>query len=501
MGRRRGTHRSPANPDLRVTTRARSSRGRSATLESVSQHNISHARGRAASRGRQQSSRRTNSRQRQQQQQADGDRERDDNQNMDQAGQLATNPPPQQQQQQDNLPPMQNDQQPSNRHEQLVDALFQGHVNANASLGASVINTGEHISDNRNSGVNGPGISSASVDAGRQQQSVNSDLRDNSSYVNSNINGSAPVVRSESNAAQVQTNSIQNTNISSITSNTTGVVNTHDINIASSSVIQDGISQNQGFPNFNSIGTSDINMPNALVSICNPLGCELPQALITKIRKGEFVEFGIILGRSEYQMNQTKAMTLSINQGGQIVWQDDKIKRPITSIYSWTTAFLTYASIYLAANPQRSQELLKYAHIIRTASYRFGGYAWRAYDIQFRLRQEKQPQRSWAVIDGELWSLYMTSPFPGRQPQFGMHPLYSMGQIDGLGNQAKTPSSAGNGPLLFQHVQQNQTGNNGEKFCFGFNRPQGCFRKNCNFKHACLQCNNADHGAFACKKA
>ena len=37
------------------------------------------------------------------------------------------------------------------------------------------------------------------------------------------------------------------------------------------------------------------------------------------------------------------------------------------------------------------------------AALQFPGLGWRAYDEQFRLRQEVQPQRSWGEIDYELW--------------------------------------------------------------------------------------------------
>ena len=46
----------------------------------------------------------------------------------------------------------------------------------------------------------------------------------------------------------------------------------------------------------------------------------------------------------------------------------------------------------------RARELFKYTDTVRSI-VRFGGYNWRAYDVQFRLRQARQPHRSWAAID------------------------------------------------------------------------------------------------------
>ena len=73
---------------------------------------------------------------------------------------------------------------------------------------------------------------------------------------------------------------------------------------------------------------------------------------------------------------------------------------------AWTSAFLIYASIYLSYHPHRTQGILKYMHTVRSAASRFGGYGWRQYDINFRMRQQRAPQRSWSLIDGELWYLF-----------------------------------------------------------------------------------------------
>ena len=63
----------------------------------------------------------------------------------------------------------------------------------------------------------------------------------------------------------------------------------------------------------------------------------------------------------------------------------------------------------------RARELFKYIDTVR-AIVRFGGYNWRAYDVQFRLRQARQPHRSWAAIDTELWLTVATA-----QPRGGYH--------------------------------------------------------------------------------
>ena len=67
--------------------------------------------------------------------------------------------------------------------------------------------------------------------------------------------------------------------------------------------------------------------------------------------------------------------------------------------------------MYLRAYPHRTQELLKYCQIVRTAAAHHIGWGWRTYDCQFRMRQQVTPVRSWAsIIDDELWALHVTAP-------------------------------------------------------------------------------------------
>ena len=46
---------------------------------------------------------------------------------------------------------------------------------------------------------------------------------------------------------------------------------------------------------------------------------------------------------------------------------------------------------------------MKYMDLVRHAARAFGGYGWREYDVQFRLKQARQPGRSWVSVDAELW--------------------------------------------------------------------------------------------------
>ena len=53
-------------------------------------------------------------------------------------------------------------------------------------------------------------------------------------------------------------------------------------------------------------------------------------------------------------------------------------------------------------------------HTIRLGASRSSSLGWRDYDVQFRLKKERNPGVSFANVDQELWLLYMQGPLaPG----------------------------------------------------------------------------------------
>ena len=171
-------------------------------------------------------------------------------------------------------------------------------------------------------------------------------------------------------------------------------------------------------------------------------------------------------------------LAFSFNTSGQVILKEATRKIKIPSIQAWRVAFLIFSSIFLGAHPNRSQELLKYMHFIRTVAFRFlNSEGWLDYDEQFRLRQQEHPERSWAVIDSELWAVCVTSPRPfqsncdTKRPQTSFAPVYLV---------RFTPAATGP--------------------CFAFNR-NSCSRTNCRYSHKCTGCGSPAHGATSCRKS
>ncbi len=365
-------------------------------------------------------------------------------------------------------------------------------MTANASINNS--NVQNNMASTSTTGVNNVDMNSVNINSLlMNQNNVNTsvgtgtNLSGNSSMVRginadsiSNTAGSIANIRStnSTNTGQSGLNLGTNLMLGSVSSNVVaGGANT--IGMGNSVPMSDEVVQHQiGF--------------NPLMSVCAPIGTSVPKNLRQKIVNGEYVDFATLLEKSDPSKQQEEkehGMALSVSQGGKLVWKSNKPKGRITSINTWTSAFLIFSSIYLEVHPLRAQQLITYAHLIRTIAARFPGYGWRSYDQQWRMRQQSQPQRSWSLIDGELWSVYVTSSNVGPFNTWG----------SGFRQQYVTRGSKNTNTAASSGGSGSRAAGSG-KVCFSFNRQQSCSRKNCMYIHKCSKCNAVGHGAAKCNK-
>ena len=253
------------------------------------------------------------------------------------------------------------------------------------------------------------------------------------------------------------------------------------------------------------IGTDSANafatQPPMLACVCDDLGSDVPIAVKEKVWKGEFVDLGIFLKRGLTLSALSEETAFSLVQAGVSLQVRQTSRAPrIANIEQWTTAFLTYASIFVEKHFGRARELFKYIDTIRSI-VRFGGYNWRAYDVQFRLRQARQPHRSWSAIDTELWLTVATAQ-PRGGFQVGGRPQaqpFRGGQGSGVpatNNQShagptSSPAGGGRAGQGFNRSRANH--------CFAFNAGT-CQRGACRFAHVCANCGSASHAAVACTR-
>lgn len=195
------------------------------------------------------------------------------------------------------------------------------------------------------------------------------------------------------------------------------------------------------------------NQKSHVQSYHNDLGHNVSNNLKLKIANGEYVNMGLLvnLGLLVDRNNESDTnddLKYFSMQGGNITLSSKYKPKVITDIQVWNDAFLVYASIYVLAHPECSTALFKYMHTIRLGASRAKALGWRDYDIQFRLKKECNPNMTFAVVDQELWLLYMYSPL------------------------AVQGSVKQNIPLR----------------CYEFNYKGQCNKSLCQYKHECILC-------------
>lgn len=126
--------------------------------------------------------------------------------------------------------------------------------------------------------------------------------------------------------------------------------------------------------------------------------------------------------------------------------------------------FQASMSIYILAQADQIQGLLKYMNTIRLAAARQPGMGWQSYDEQYRLRQARHGGQ-WGKINVELWMLYIQSP----TTQHRSEPYNS-------------------------HFTSNKKRLTCDQFNYG-----NCFRDKCKFNHSCAKCGRGSHPALRCE--
>ncbi|XP_071156026.1 uncharacterized protein [Mytilus edulis] len=195
--------------------------------------------------------------------------------------------------------------------------------------------------------------------------------------------------------------------------------------------------------------------PIPCITASDDLARNVTVSLRQKIIAGEYIDLALLLVNSQASAGDKQKVVIS---QGEILLQPRQQQQKIDSIATWTDAYLVYIRIYCTAHPHVFQELLKYMHSIRLGAKRCAR-GWKSYDEQFRLRMSQDPAGSWAVVDPELWLLYM---YP--------------------------PSSNSNAPV-----------STGRFKCYAFNYQGNCVNQSCPYNHSCLRCSD-QHPLIQCPR-
>ena len=202
------------------------------------------------------------------------------------------------------------------------------------------------------------------------------------------------------------------------------------------------------------------------------VGAHLDDSMIEKIGKGEYVDFGKLLPKDKVLAEDDCRFEM-ILKNGRTFWCLVGNSVNINSYAKWEQAFRVFSNIYCKANPHRSVELIAYNNVIHTIAL---AYSWEnvyTHDKEFWLHMARFPQRSWAMILQQAWSLRL-------------HDRISAGNWSG-------PSGASN------HNNNNRTKIN--EPCHRFNRGKCNFGSSCKYEHKCTYYFKFGHSVLNCCKA
>ena len=129
----------------------------------------------------------------------------------------------------------------------------------------------------------------------------------------------------------------------------------------------------------------------------------------------------------------------------------------------WSQTFHIFMEVYLQKFPSDAPQLLKYVSLIRYLDRAYGQTAFLYYDKHFREHRQSFPF-SWGIMHSELWIKATT-----------LHRLQSS-----------------------SHTSQNSTQSSKDRLFWKYNKRVGCYKKHCNFTHACSSCGGRSHPRYRC---
>ena len=203
------------------------------------------------------------------------------------------------------------------------------------------------------------------------------------------------------------------------------------------------------------------------------IGSHVDRILQLKIASNEYVDFARLIpkNRQSFSRHEDHRMEL-VSKGGftYFVPVSDRESALIHNFGKWEQAFRVFSNIYTRAHPHRASELVQYNHIIYTASCTFVWDNVYTYDHEFRMHLANFPNRSWAVILQQGWSMYLKDKI--NREDISKHSLSFNGNSRGKSNE----------------------------ICERYNRGKCTNGASCKYLHKCKECGKFGHGQHICRK-
>ena len=205
------------------------------------------------------------------------------------------------------------------------------------------------------------------------------------------------------------------------------------------------------------------------------VGAHIEDQLVQKIIKRKYVDFGKLIPKDRVLLEEDSRMEMHV-KNGKTYWIPVHETSSINNFNKWEQAFRVFANIYTKANPNRAAELIEYNRLIHTASLSFAWDNVYLYDKEFRLHMSRYPQRSWAIILQQAWSMCLKDR---------IHRADFAGGSGFNGNSSGGSSS---------RARINEP-------CRRFNRGKCNFGLGCRYEHRCSYCYKFGHSTLNCRKA
>ena len=191
-----------------------------------------------------------------------------------------------------------------------------------------------------------------------------------------------------------------------------------------------------------------------------------------KIVSFEYVDFSRLIPKDKVGRLDDQCFELVVKGGSTFFAPvSDREVTSISNFSRWEQAFRIYSNVVTRVYPAKASELIQYNHTIYTAALTFAWENVYQYDREFRMHISKFPQRSWAVILQQAWSMCLKDRVKSGDDQRLGHP--------GSGNQSgkiKEP-------------------------CCRYNAGKCTYGAKCMYEHRCAikKCGKFGHGAHICR--
>ena len=207
------------------------------------------------------------------------------------------------------------------------------------------------------------------------------------------------------------------------------------------------------------------------------VGPHIDEATQEKIGMGAYIDFGKLLPKHHIIAEEENKLELVIKTG-KTFWSPVSESVVINNFHKWEQAFQVFSNIYTRFHPNKVGELKQYNHVIHSISLT---YIWDnvyAYDKEFRLHISRHPERSWAVILQQAWSMHLLDRI--ARPDLNQGSIFMSPGVNTRGNGRSLDKSS--------------------DYCKRFNRGKCNLGSACKYEHKCLYCHKFSHGMVVCRK-